>query len=95
MKCERQVDYMLNTNLEDTRNLMIEKLEDAYKIFKISEVYLKDVSDDYGKQKIAKLRYDFAKHRLAQLWEEASKIGIEWGDSEIMRNSLLKRKGND
>lgn len=86
---------MIDTNFEDTRGKMLKKLEDAYKIFQISELYLKDVSDDYGKQKIAKLRYDFAKHKLAELWEEASKYGIEWDDSEIMRNCLLQRKGND
>ncbi len=65
---------------------LIKKIEEAYKIYKISEMFLRDVSDDYGKQKIAKLRLDFASHRLNHLLEEARDKGIGINDIEIMKN---------
>lgn len=55
---------------------LVNKIENAYKVFKMSEMYLNDVSDDYGKKKIARLRYEFAQHELMKLLQEASKEGI-------------------
>lgn len=66
----------------------VKKLEEAFKIYKICEIYANDVSDDYGKQKIAKLRLEFAKHELIQSWDEAAKLGIDLEESEILKNTF-------
>ncbi len=62
---------------------MLDKIENAYKKYKISEVFLRDVHDDYGKQRLAELRVEFALHELLTLFEEARKNGIKWTDSEM------------
>lgn len=72
-------------NMESCKEVsgLINKIEQAYKIYKISEVYLNDVSDDYGKQKLARLRLEFARHELAVLLEEARSKGIKLEDNEF------------
>ena len=64
---------------------LIRKLENAYKIYKLSELFLQDVGDDYGKQKIARLRFAFARHELLTLMQEAREKGIQWENSEMLR----------
>lgn len=68
---------------EECRDI-IEKIEKAYDLYKISEIYLNDVRDDYGKLKIARLRHDFARHELISLLTEAIEKGIKI-DKEIIK----------
>lgn len=65
-----------------------ERLEKALKVYKMSELYLKDVEDDYGKLKIARLRFDFARHELSELMEEAAGLSINLGEMEIFKDIL-------
>ena len=67
---------------------LIEKVENAYKIYKVSEVYLNNVFDDYGKLKIARLRLEFARHELFILLDEAKDSGVDWKNNEMIRNFL-------
>jgi len=71
----------------DCLNLITE-IEEAFKTYKISEVYLNDVADDYGKLKIARLRMDFARHKMLTLLEEAKDKGIKARDCEIINTFL-------
>lgn len=75
----------INDNNDEIARLM-ERIEQAYRIYKISEVYLNDVADDYGKLKIARLRMEFARHELVSLLNEASAKGIKWSDHEFFKN---------
>lgn len=65
---------------------MLCRIEKAYGIYKSSEIYLKDVKDDYGKQKIARLRFEFARHELLSLLDEARDMGIIFGNNELVRD---------
>jgi len=81
----------INQNTEEVREIRenIEKrLEDAFKIYKLSEVYLNNVNDDYGKLKIAKLRLDFARHELLDVIKEANSKGIKLKDNEMINKFL-------
>jgi hypothetical protein len=76
-----------NVNSESIRkenSKLIEKIENAYKLCKLSEVYLEDVEDDYGKQKIATLRLKFARHELLNLLEKAREQGIKLKDNDMI-----------
>jgi len=75
-------------NKTDEDKGLLEKIEKAYRVYKISEVFLNDVGDDYGKLKIAKLRYEFARHELLTLLEEAGGKGIKWGQIDIIKNNI-------
>lgn len=82
-------EYRENFNCEppvgsDNTDL-INKLEEAYKIYKLSEMFLNDVGDDYGKQKIARLRFEFARHELLSLMQEAREKGVPWENSDMIR----------
>lgn len=73
---------------ESSDKSLIEKIEEAYRIYKLSEVFFNDVADDYGKQKIAALRMEFARHHLDALLEEARGKGVKWNESEIVKKFL-------
>lgn len=70
---------------------LMKRIEEAYDTYRLSELYLKDVNGDYGKQKIAKLRYEFARHELSVLLEEAAKKGVKVADMDIMKRYLEGR----
>lgn len=72
----------------DVHGNLLERIENAYRIYKLSEVFLNDVSDDYGKQKIAELRFEFARHQLLVLLKEARDKGVKWTDVEVIKNFL-------
>lgn len=80
-------DEFINTNINEERTYgnadLLERLENAYKLYKMCEGILKDVKDDYGKQKIARLRYEFARHELSILMREAHGKGISWKRSDV------------
>lgn len=61
---------------------ILDKLCSTIKQFKLCQLYLKDVSDDYGKVKIAKLRYEFIKHECFNLLNEAKARGLKLGEEE-------------
>lgn len=61
-------------------------IEQAYRTYKLSELYLKDVDDDYGKLKIARLRLEFARHRLLELMKEASVKGVKLTNQDLLKN---------
>lgn len=68
---------------KDVRKLnnqvLIEKVKKTSNILKQCEVLakeVKEVKEDYGKQKIARLRVDFISHQLKILLKECSKRGI-------------------
>lgn len=67
---------------------LLKKIDEAFKTYKLSEIYAKDVNDDYCKKKLAQLRLEFAKHGLVQAIEEALKHGINIQDSKIYRQIL-------
>jgi len=83
--------YITETSTEDNINKAIKKLEEAFRTYKISEIYANDVIDDYGKKKIAHLRLEFAKHELVQAWEEAAQLGVDMEDSELLKQTFLKK----
>lgn len=76
----------INTNNYCDDDLkLVEKVENAYRIYKLSELFLKDVNDDYGKLKIARLRLEFARHELLVLLQEARDRGIKISDNEMIK----------
>lgn len=60
---------------------LIKRIEAAFNIYKISEIYAKDVADDCQKLKTARHSLDFAHHELVVLLDEAREKGIRWQDS--------------
>jgi hypothetical protein len=58
---------------------LIDKVQNTYRFLKLSEIYLNDVKDDYGKKKIASLRVDFVRHQLDLLIRECYARGIKHG----------------
>ena len=75
---------MIKNENSDNSNLM-GKIENTYKIYKLNEVFLRNVNDDYGKEKIARLRCEFARHELLTLLDEARNRGIKVNDNEIFK----------
>lgn len=72
--------------MEDNINALSEKIEKAFEIYRTSELFLKDVSDDYGKIKIARLRLEFARHELLELLKKAREIGLNPMKMEPVRH---------
>jgi len=58
---------------------LTDKVQNTYRFLRLSEIYLKDVRDDYGKKKIASLRVDFIRHQLDLLLRECFARGIKHG----------------
>ncbi|WP_024831672.1 hypothetical protein [Ruminiclostridium josui] len=58
---------------------LLEKVKDTYKFLKLNEIYLKNIRDDYGKQKIAQLRVQFIRHQLNLLISECFSRGLKHG----------------
>lgn len=85
MCTEWNESFTSESNTESESTDLISKLESAYQVYKLSETFLSDVSDDYGKQKIARLRFEFARHQLLTLMQEAGERGIQWENSEMIR----------
>jgi hypothetical protein len=72
-------------NVNKDKMVLVEKIEKAYKVYKISEMFFKNVYDDYGKQKIAQLRMDFARHELETLLDEAREKGVKLKNNELIK----------
>ncbi len=60
-------------------NLLLDKIQKTYQFLQLSEIYLSDVKDDYGKKKIAGLRVDFIRHQLDLLIKECFARGLKHG----------------
>jgi hypothetical protein len=85
---EMENDSEILTGTDTTK--VLKRLDDALKTYKLSEIYASDVSDDYGKKKIASLRLEFAKHELLQAMDEAAKLGVETYDKDFFKNIFIK-----
>lgn len=81
----KQKNLKSDTNIINNENLsLVEKIDKAYSIYKMSEIFLNDVADDYGKLKIARLRLEFARHELLTLIDEARIKGIKLNNNEVI-----------
>lgn len=69
---------------------ILKRLDDALITYKLSEIYANDVSDDYGKKKIASLRLEFAKHELLQAMDEAAKSGVQTHNNDLLKKIFMK-----
>ena len=58
---------------------LLDMAKDTYIFLKLNEIYLKNVRDDYGKQKIAQLRVQFIRHQLDLLIRECFSRGLKHG----------------
>lgn len=58
---------------------LLQMVKKTNQFLKLSEIYKKDVRDDYGKQKIANLRVEFVRHQLKLLTRECFARGIKHG----------------
>jgi hypothetical protein len=86
MACKQGSAISNNPGETADNGLLVRKIENAYRIYKMSEIYMNDVADDYGKQKIARLRYEFAQHELMLLIQEAARKGVKWDNCELPEN---------
>ncbi len=77
-----------NENSSEDYIDLVERIEEAFKVYKLCENYLNDVSSDYGELKIARLRLDFARYELLALLKEAEERGIKWDKDEIVKDIL-------
>lgn len=71
---------------------VIQKIENAYKNYKLCEFFHNDVNDDYGKKKIARLRMEFAYHELMMLIKQAVEQGVKLDESEMLKKMLYADK---
>jgi hypothetical protein len=62
-----------------SNKVLLEKIDNTYNFMKLNEIYLQDIKDDYGKQKIARLRVQFVRHQLDLLIRECLARGIKHG----------------
>lgn len=62
----------------------LEKIENAYQVYRVSEGVLREAGDDYGKLKIAKLGVEFARHEFFTLLKEAQERGIELNKMDLL-----------
>lgn len=74
-------------NLSDAE--LISKLDRSIKECKLFQLYLKDVNDDYGKVKVAKLKFEFARHEYLALMQEAQKRQLNVEEQKNMANVLF------
>jgi len=58
-------------------SVLVDKIEEAYKVYESCENSLNKWIDDYGEYKIAKLRLEFLKHELGNLIKVAEEKGID------------------
>jgi hypothetical protein len=77
-------------NPGEIRNIdLVKRIEDTYRVYRLSEVFLNDVEKDYGKDygkiKIARLRLEFARHELMETLKEAMEKGIKWNENEYIK----------
>lgn len=73
-------EYLEETDIKKICDkALLDKIQKTYQFLKLSEIYLSDVKDDYGKKKIAGLRVDFLKHQLDLLIRECFTRGLKHG----------------
>ncbi|MBZ4644713.1 MAG: hypothetical protein PWR27_1869 [Petroclostridium sp.] len=68
---------------------LLSKLDRSVKECKLFQMYLEDVNDDYGKIKIAKLKFEFAKHEYLKLLKEVKARGLKVADEDKCIAKLL------
>lgn len=90
-RCVKMEISNTEINSKNEIKMAVNKLEEAFRTYKISEIYANDVYDDYGKKKIASLRLEFAKHELAQAWDEVARLGVNFENSEVIKQTFMKR----
>jgi hypothetical protein len=78
---------MLDRILTDEQLLF--QLDRSIRECKLSQVYLNDVVDDYGKIKVAKLRFEFARHEYLNLLKEAKTRGLKVAEENKRIANLL------
>ncbi len=78
---------------KDSENSLCEirkKLQDAFEIYNLSETFLRDIENDspkdYGKFKIARLRFEFAKQNLLAVIDEARNMGVKCDKEQLLKN---------
>lgn len=64
--------------------VLLDKVKNTYQFMKLNEIYLKNIKDDYGKQKIARLRVQFIRHQLDLLIRECFVRGLKHGLSSYI-----------
>ncbi|MDP4180381.1 MAG: hypothetical protein Q8942_04725 [Bacillota bacterium] len=74
-----------DTNCEIDESNLIDKIDDAYKVFETCKSSVEESFVDYGELKIAKLRLDFARHELITLIKIAEDKGINIENSNMKR----------
>lgn len=72
----------LNNDVEEST--LIDRIEEAHKVYESCEATLNKWIDDYGEYKIAKLRLEFARHELINLIKIAE-------DKEINIDNDIKK----
>lgn len=84
--CERvkiediDYEYVFEHDIKEISDkALLERIGKTYEFLKLSEIYLSDVRDDYGKKKIARLRVDFVRHQLELLIRECFARGLKHG----------------
>lgn len=81
VECQGKFKWMEEKDVRKLDNqILIDKVRKTSNILKQCEVLvkeIKEVKEDYGKQKIARLRVDFISHQLKILLKECSKRGIK------------------
>lgn len=71
-------EYMDGVTIKKVSDkVLLDKVNNTYRFLKLCEIYLKDVKDDYGKQKIASLRVEFVRHQLDLLIKECYARGLK------------------
>ncbi len=75
-----QYDYLDSEDIKKISDkILVNRVEKTYEFLKLSEIYLSDVKDDYGKKKIASLRVDIVSHQLELLIRECFARGLKHG----------------
>ncbi|MDF2985341.1 MAG: hypothetical protein K0R50_851 [Eubacterium sp.] len=73
-------DYLDSEDIRKVSdNTLLNRVEKTYEFLRLSEIYLSDVKDDYGKKKIAGLRVDIVSYQLELLIRECFARGLKHG----------------
>jgi len=82
-----------NIDSEVDASVLVDKIEEAYKVYESCENSLNKWIDDYGEYKIAKLRLEFLRHELGNLIKVAEEKGIDI--SNDIKKAFFSQSGDN
>lgn len=72
-------------NTDSDSLVLVQKIEDACRLYKLNEVFLNDVEGDFDKQKCARRKLEFVRQELLMLMEQARQKGVKFHQNQLIQ----------